>query len=124
MSEKKIQVRCGDRIVLRKPAAPQQRAAFLKRIQKLLNVQPLTTDELNKELGLERYTLVSYLRYMRKEQRLIRQLADGKWEMGEDPALPSVDADDGEGAKQQHVVPARQVGMRRDVLVAALFGPA
>ena len=47
------------------------------------------------------------------------------WELGEDPTLPSPDELlDQSFAQRRSAVPARQVGMWRDYLVAALFGPA
>jgi len=61
---------------------------------------------------------------MHRVLRIIRKAKknpDGsiEWELGEDATLPAEEA----GTKQ-HTVPARQMDMCRDALVAALFGPA
>lgn len=108
------------------------REAGVARIKLLLADGPRTPAELSQilaeELQVVRATVFGYVRYMHKSERSIRPTGEMRgrgelWTLGADPALPAVDeAPDGSFACA--TVPARQIGMCRDGLVAALFGPA
>lgn len=110
------------------------RAASVARIKELLAVEPRTAAELSQvlasELQVTRTTVFGYLRHMHKTERSIRLAGETRgraelWELGADPALPAPDeALDRSFARKCATVPARQVGMEREPLVAALFGPA
>lgn len=109
------------------------RAASVARIKELLADGPKTAGELAQvlaeELQVVRATVFGYLRHMHKGERSIRTAEDPRgraavWILGADPALPDPDeALDRSFARRCSMVPARQVGMPRDPLVAALFGP-
>jgi hypothetical protein len=108
----------------------EQRAYYVKEIEQLMAERGLVTRELIcDELGLNPNTASAYLRHMHKDLRMIQRLQERKgisrvqWKLGEDFALVAMDDEIERGAKQ-HTVPARQIGMCRDSLVAALFGPA
>lgn len=86
---------------------------------------------ISQKLGLKQSTAHKYLLDMMRNQRNIRrsgELDDHKrvlWEIGEDPALPSPeDFLEMQFAPNQKYCIAVQVGIKRDPLVAALFGPA
>lgn len=103
-----------------------QRAAAVKRIRELLGKAQLSVVDLARVLGLNSNTVYGYLRYM-AEMGEVRRSGEfdvdrrEKWKLGaEDPAKLQKQEAKPQGAV---VVPARQVGMVRDALVAALFGP-
>lgn len=100
-----------------------QRDRAVAEIEKKLASGPMTRESIAAELGLNPSTAASYLRHMHQGLRIIRKaqrLPDNRvlWELGEDLTLPD------ETDVAQHTVPAEQVGMWRDPLVGALFGPA
>jgi len=102
------------------------RAQCLARIEELLADGPMSAAALFKELGVTRGTVFGYLHYMHKIERTVYPLAEKsgrskQWALGADPALPN---GDDVSAPQRGSAPAQQVGMWRDALVAALFGPA
>lgn len=108
----------------RKPTG-ETRALFVQKIIELLERDRKASREtMCTELGLNPNACSMYLTYMRKELRLIRTtgtrnwLSAFEWELGEDPSLPA------EGVPVQSTVKARQLGIKRDPLVAALFGMA
>lgn len=99
------------------------REAAIERINALLAQGPASRATISATLGLNENTCSIYLGYMRKERMIRtngkrRSFAALEWELGEDPNLPP------EGYADQRSVKACQVGIKRDWLVAALFGPA
>jgi hypothetical protein len=103
------------------------RSAAVKRIGELLDKCPLSAVDLAKVLRINSNTAYGYLRYMAEMGEVRRT---GKfdasrrelWELGaEDPARLEVREARSNGAT---IVPACQVGMWRDPLDVALFGPA
>lgn len=107
------------------------RAVSVVRIRELLAGGPRTVIAIAADLGVSNSGAYSFLRYMAHDLREVRkadhQDAKGRdlWELGEDLMLPTPDELlDASFARQAKSVPARQVGMQRDRLVAALFGPA
>lgn len=94
-------------------------------IRELLANGPMTAHDIGAQLGISRTGVRRFLRYMANDLREVRKTgeqADRRrdlWELGENPEVvdPQVE-------QQAQTVPARQVGMWRDSLVAALFGPA
>lgn len=116
-------------------ASPAERLAYRAemciRIGKLLKRGPLTAPEIANIIGVLPTTAQSYLRYMASNLRTVRKTqvvakyGRCKWELGEDPTLPTPDEMlDQAIAPRQKLSPARQLGMPRDPLIAALFGPA
>ncbi|MEH6435810.1 hypothetical protein [Massilia sp. DD77] len=114
-----------------RPAKEARRAAAVVRILELLAERPMTAAEVRAALYLNTSTAFAYLHYMASQLRQVRKTgtrdAKGRelWELGEDPTLPTPDQTlDLAFAQRRSTVPARQVGMWRDSLVAALFGPS
>jgi len=115
-----------------RPKAEQQaaRAEAFAKVLELLQEGPKTSSEMYEVIGGARSTLPNYLRHMHQKLRVIRMTGEYRnraelWELGADPALPDPEDDlDSLIAPKRGVHPARQLGMRRDPLVAALFGPA
>lgn len=106
------------------------RADAMKKITDALEHGPKTAGDLFVIAGCLRPTLSSYMAYMHKTLRVIRKTEevrerDQRWELGADPYLPTQDEElDRLFAVKRGTAPARQLGMPRDHLVAALFGPA
>jgi len=104
----------------------EQRKHFMPKIEALLKQQgSMTREEICAELGLGESAALTYLRRMRLDGKVCRiETRKGGailWELGEDQLLDAPDSKDG---MKQHTVPARQLGMERDPMIAALFGPA
>jgi len=106
------------------------RAASVVRIRELLAGGPLTVIAIAADLGVSNSGAYAFLRYMAHDLREVRKVdhQDEKgrdlWELGEDPMLPTPDELlDASFAQRKKAVPARQIGLPRDPLVAALFGP-
>jgi hypothetical protein len=106
-----------------------QRAAAIARVLDLLAEAPRTALELSVILDVHQSTVFSYLHHMERELRTARKSGKRRgtrelWELGADPLLPVKDAPRDVGHTPRNgTVPARQCGMWRDPLVAALFGP-
>ena len=106
------------------------RAAAVAGVLELLKEGPKTAAEMFAVIGGLRPTFSNYLNHMHKTLRQIRMTGQYRnrgelWELGADPALPELDDElDQLIAPKRGIHPARQLGMRRDPLVAALFGPA
>lgn len=110
------------------------RAASMARVKELLAAQPMTAAELARalvnELKIVQPTALGYLRHMHKAERSIRPTGETRgraelWTLGTDPTLADPDEVlDRMFAAKRATVPACQVGMWRDPLVAAMFGPA
>lgn len=97
----------------------------VKLIEQMLEARgTIKRQEIIDELGVHPVTATSWLCHMHKDLRIIsrsKRRADGTidWMLGEDKTLPAAEVEE-----SRSVVPARQVGMWRDALVAAFFGPA
>lgn len=107
------------------------RVESIERIRVLLADGPLSTTEARQALGLSPSSAYAFLQHMASNLREVRKstMKDVKgrdlWELGEDLTLASSDQVlDAKFAQRRITVPARQMGMPRDHLVAALFGPA
>ncbi|WP_288379797.1 hypothetical protein [uncultured Massilia sp.] len=106
------------------------RADAVAKMQAMLEKGPMTAGALFNACEGLRATLKGYLNYMHKTLRTVRPSGkkDGPWilwELGADPALPTPDEVlDEYFAPKRGIGPARQLGMRRDPLIAALFGSA
>jgi DNA-binding CsgD family transcriptional regulator len=103
------------------------RAEAVTRILELLGKANLSVVDLARVLRINSNTVYGYLRYM-AEMGEVRRSGEfdadrrEKWELGaEDPGKLNVTEKRPIGAV---IVPARQVGMWRDPLDVALFGPA
>lgn len=108
----------------------QARAAAVAKILDMLAMERRTAPDLAKATRTEKNTLNGYLRYMQKTLRKVRiatppGIRPALWELGADPNLPSEDEVlDRLIAPKRGVHKAVQIGIPRDPLVAALFGPA
>jgi hypothetical protein len=108
-----------------KRAAPrEEREHYIDLMLELLKGGTASTKSLCEQVGLPVSTGAKYANYMHRELRLIRHAWERKpfgpseWELGTDPKL----APEAECTRKS--VPAQQIGIKRDPLVAALFGPA
>jgi hypothetical protein len=104
----------------------RRRDAACVRIREMLAAQQMSVGAIAADLGLNTGTVYGYLGFMAELGEVRRAVVPGArrplWELGvEDPAKLDVHGMRPQGAV---IVPAVQVGMRRDGLVAALFGPA
>ena len=110
----------------------EARDVAVEQITALLKQSRMTNAQVAGALGINPSTAFTYLRHMervlrtaRKSGELERPNGAALWELGEDPALPTAEElEDAACAPRRRVVPARQVGMWRDRLDVALFGPA
>lgn len=109
-----------------KRAAPREEREYYIDLMLVLlkDCGSASTKTLCEQVGLPISTGAKYANYMHRELRLIRHAWERKpfgpseWELGADPKL----APNTESSRRS--VPAQQVGIGRDPLVAALFGPA
>jgi hypothetical protein len=108
---------------MRVGTAREPRSHYLPKIRKLLAAGPTSLETIATALDLRKDVTGTYLHHMHHDLREIRKstrlVGADLWELGEDLTLPS-----DEIRTSQNTVPARQVGMPRDPLVAAMFGPA
>ncbi|MEX5744690.1 hypothetical protein [Massilia sp. X63] len=106
------------------------RAEAIELIERLMKEEPRTAPELSQLTKVGKNTLNGYLRHLQRALRKIRPTSQTRnravvWELGIDPSLPTPDeALDQLFAVRRGTRPAVQIGMQRDPLVAALFGPA
>lgn len=104
------------------------RAAAVATFLEMLKEGLKTAADLFAVVGGKRPTVSNYLAHMHKNMRVIRMTGQYRdraelWTLGADPALPAPDDElDHIFAVKRGIGPARQIGMRRDPLVAALFG--
>lgn len=105
------------------------REAALSKALELFAQGPMTTVEMIAALGVNRSTGFAYLRKLRADGKVY--LTDDKrdglglYALGTEPSLTCSDEEvDAAMELKQYVARAGQVGMWRDPLVAALFGPA
>lgn len=105
-----------------------RREVAMERILALLAEKKLSVTDVAKDLGIHQTTAYGYLRYMAdlgEAHRTEEAEENGRalWALGRDESnLPETGKQS--GFKGTVIVPARQVGIPRDPLVAALFGPA
>lgn len=108
----------------------QARAEAIQKMEDMLREKQCTSPEMAKATRVEKNTLNGYLRYMQKTLRKVRiatppGIRPALWELGADPSLPSEDEVlDRLIAPKRGIHKAVQIGIPRDPLVAALFGPA
>ena len=113
-----------------KVAQQAARAEAVAKITESLAEGPKTMAELLDVVKCLRPTMANYMRYMHKKLRVIHMTGAYRnrgelWALGEDKTLPTSDEQlDSLFAVKRGCAPARQMGMWRDPLVAALFGPA
>ncbi len=106
------------------------RAAVVAKVTELLQEGPKTASEMFSGVDCLRSTFSNYLNHMHKTLRLIHMTGTYRnrgevWALGPDTSLPPVDDElDHICAPKRGIYPARQIGMHRDALVTALFGPA
>jgi hypothetical protein len=105
-----------------------RRAEALEKIRKLLPERPMSNLELAVKLNLPARTVYGYLCHLQDMGEAYQM--DGADSRGrktwaiDDAQKAAADRAADEHAKRAWIVPARQMGMPRDPLVAALFGPA
>lgn len=108
----------------------QARAAAMQKIEDMLREKQCTAPEMALATKVEKNTLNGYLRYMQKTLRKVRIATEpgirpALWELGADPSLPSEDEVlDRLIAPKRGIHKAVQIGIPRDPLIAAFFGPA
>lgn len=109
----------------------KRRADACARILVLMERGAVTSADVAIELKVSTITGYRYLAYMRDTLRQIHNERTPNrrdmhlWVLGEDPELPNSDAAlDKAFAPKRYISPARQIGMIRDSLIAAFFGPA
>jgi hypothetical protein len=98
------------------------------KILALLAKKPMTVAELMVETGLQDSTACRYMNYLAEMGEACRCEERGPsnrqiWRLGSDGAPPDK-KERGNAFSGAKVVPARQVGMWRDPLDVAFFGPA
>lgn len=108
-----------------------KRAVCCARILDMLKLAPLTSEQVALALDISPISSYRYLAHMRDELRQIHAVpADStrkmnQWVLGAGSAPSAKDEGmDRSFAQRRVIAPARQVGMVRDSLIAALFGPA
>lgn len=104
------------------------REEVCKKILALLAEKPMTVAEIMAALNLKDGTACRYLNYLAEMGEACRQAERGPnnrqiWQLGRDGA-PADKKERGNAFSGATVVPARQVGMWRDPLQVAFFGPA
>ena len=105
------------------------RTAAMERVRVLLAERPLSNFDISARLGIPSGTVYAYLREMEENGEAYKM--DGhdergrkRWALDSEDHQAATDRAQAEQARRAWKVPARQVGMQRDPLVAALFGPA
>jgi hypothetical protein len=102
-----------------------RRDAAIEHITEMLAKKPRTVIDLAAELSIPWNTVYGYMRFMQEvgDAHQTGKFADRRefWAAGAG-GLAVGSADD--SVRGAWIVPARQMGMPRDPLVAALFGPA
>jgi AraC-like DNA-binding protein len=106
------------------------REQVLERIRALLAERQMAVADIAGQLGLKRPTVYRYMCYLDEMGEAHRTVMQGgrqpeMWAAGRAP-LQEATAEELEEVEPSRawIVPARQIGMQRDPLVAALFGPA
>lgn len=106
-----------------------RRAEAIEKIRKLLPERPMTNLELAVRLNIPARTVYGYLCHLQDLGEAYQMNATDSrgrktWAMDDDAQQVAAGRAAAEHAQRAVIVPARQVGMPRDGLVAALFGPA
>lgn len=106
-----------------------RRAAAIERVRALLTEQPRSCFDLAAVTGIPSGTMYRYLCHMKEEGEAYQMDAlDDRgrktWAIDSEALQMATDRAAAEHSKRAWIVPARQIGMPRDPLVAALFGPA
>jgi len=119
----------GSRLSLRQKHEMRERA--VEQIRALLAVGSESPGSIAEKLKLSQSSAYAYLKYMACELREVRRTgrldSEGRhlWELGDDSQMQSRNALIDQGfAPKRPIGPARQIGMQRDPLVQAIFGPA
>lgn len=105
-----------------------QRAEAIATIRLLLAGGPLTTTDISVKMGLHRTTVFAFMKFLWRDLRQVRRCGvfDGRralWELGEDITLPTrPKAIEDILPVHRNMVPAMQLGVSPDPLVAAFFG--
>lgn len=113
-----------------KVAQQAARAEAVAKITESLAEGPKTMAELLDVVKCLRPTMANYMRYMHKTLRVIHMTGAYRnrgelWALGADTTLPTPDEQlDRIFEPKRGRGPACQIGMWRDPLVVALFGPA
>lgn len=99
------------------------------RILGLLKAGPKTAAEVSLAVGIHPSTAFAYLYYIERDLRQVRKSGayNGRgalWELGANPLFGSTHSYNMNSEPTRRTVPATQVGMWRDPLVAWLFGSA
>lgn len=129
---------CSLRILRAKPVRggtqatmDQRRTDACARILVLMQAGPVTSADVAADLKVSNITGYRYLAYMRDTLRNIHNERTSNrrdmhlWVLGEDAEIASSDELlDRSFAPKRYISPARQIGMIRDSLIAAFFGPA
>lgn len=105
-----------------------RRDAAIERIGEMLAEKPRTVIEMAADLSIPWNTVYGYMRFMQEvgDAHQTGEFDGGRrefWAAGranQGEVLETLDAN----PRRAWIVPARQMGMPRDPLVAALFGPA
>ena len=103
-----------------------RRATAIEKIRELLAEKPMSNMDLAVALGIPPRTVYGYLNYLQavdEAYQLDAPDSRGRKVWVLDDEQESVDAAVAQHAQRAWIVPARQLGMPRDPLVAALFGP-
>lgn len=104
------------------------REISIEKIAALLAEESLPSGEIAQRIGMKPTTVYAHLKYMAGMLQLVRKsgrldsMRRELWELGTSTAV--ADDNDKGSMPRRRVGPARQVGMRRDSLVEALFGAA
>lgn len=106
-----------------------RRNAALDQMRELLGKQPMSCGGLSAALGLPSGTIYGYLRYLESEGEVyLTHMVDEEgrktWAIDNEELRVATDRKPVDYGQRAWTVPARQMGMQRDPLVAALFGPA
>jgi hypothetical protein len=106
-----------------------RREASIQKIRELLTEMPHSCFDLSAAVGIPSSTVYNYLRTMQEDGEVYQMDAlDDRgrktWAADSEALQAATDRAAAEHSKRAWVVPARQIGMPHDPLVAALFGPA
>lgn len=106
-----------------------RRAAAIEQVRALLAEQAMSCFDLSARLGIPARTVYGYLTHLQDmgEVYQMDSLDDrGRktWALDDEEQQVATDRAQAEHAKRAWIAPARQIGIPRDPLVAALFGPA
>lgn len=105
------------------------RSAAIEEVRALLKDKPQSCFDLSAALGIPSSTIYSYLATLQDMGEVYQMEAlDDRgrktWALDDDAKQVATGRAQAEHSRRAWIVPARQVGMQRDPLVAALFGPA